>query len=195
MNSALTQERPIACFKAHIRRKASDLVGLRLSKAIFVLLLALIVLTAIPYGTVEPWWISIFICSTFGLSILWIVEGLLSGAWFVKEHRLLIPLVIVAAFAIVQTLPWQSAGELAGVNVRYAISADPYETWFFTFRLIALTLLGALLLRYTSSRARLIALVYVVFALGLSSAIFGLVRQTTQLTSDTSFFSRIFCRV
>src|SRR2546426_889174 len=42
---------------------------------IFYALLTIIVLTAVPYGTVEPWWKAVFQCAVFALGCLWIVEG------------------------------------------------------------------------------------------------------------------------
>src|SRR5881296_1897105 len=73
-----------------------------LDPVIFYTLLIVIALTAIPYGTVEPWWVGTFECAIFALGLLWVIEGLLSGAWLVKQHRLLIPLLAVVIFALIQ---------------------------------------------------------------------------------------------
>ena len=154
-----------------------------LDPTIFYALLILIALTAIPYGTVHPWWEALFECTVFALTALWIVEGLLSGTWEMSEHRLLVPLIALIVFAFVQTLTiWPVDVREAGIEGRMwrALSADPYETRRFTLNLIALTLSGVLLLRYSSSRRRLRTLIYVVIGLGVASALFGFVRQMIQ---------------
>jgi O-antigen ligase len=150
-----------------------------LNRGIFFGLLALIALVAIPYGTVQPQWEAAFECAVFTLVALWIIEGLLSGAWHVKRRALLAPLAALIAFAFLQTLPLWGAN-IAGMELRRAISDDPYQTRLFAFKLLALTLSLALLLRYTSSQTRLRALIYVVIGVGVASALFGFVRVTSQ---------------
>src|SRR5436309_13508889 len=84
-------------------------IALRLSRAlglaIFYSLLALILLVAIPYGTVEPWWEALFETIVFALGALWIIEGLLGGRWLTKEHGIFLPLLLLALYAFLQTLP------------------------------------------------------------------------------------------
>lgn len=152
-----------------------------LSRIIFYSLLTLIVLVAIPYGTVEPWWDSLFESIVFALGALWIVEGMLSRNWLVKGHTVFAPLVLISLFAFIQTLPLAAESSYAsGLEPWSAISADPYETRLSVLKLLALTLAGVLLLRYTSDRRRLRALIYTIIGVGVLSAFFGIVRQTTQ---------------
>lgn len=154
-----------------------------LGRVIFYGVLALIVLTAIPYGTVEPWSIALFDAAIFLLTALWAVEGALRGGWFVREHRLLLPLCALVAYSFLQNLPLPVGDALAasvGVNDTWrAISADPYETRLVTLRLLALTLAGALLMRYLSNERRFRALVWCIVGVGVASALFGILRQTT----------------
>src|SRR5262249_5042686 len=89
----------------------------------------------------------------------------------------------ILIFGFIQTLAFLSASDppnLSGSMAR-AISADPFETWFFEFKLLALFATAALLWRYTSSEGRLRTLIYLVFAIGAASALFGIVRQTMQI--------------
>lgn len=142
-----------------------------LSIVIFVALAATVTLTSLPYGSVEPWWIGIFETAVFLLGILWALEGALGGRWFVREHRILLPALGLAALAYAQTLPL-AAGSPA--------SQDPYETRLVVVRILALALYAALLLRYTDSERRLRALVYVAVATALLSSLFGISRQASQ---------------
>ena len=142
-----------------------------LSAIVFYGLLALLPLTAAPYGTVEPWWESLFQIAVFALAALWAVEGALSGRWVVREHLVALPLLLLAALAFLQSasLPWGGP-----------VSFDPFETRLVASRLLALGLSLLILQRYVDSDGRLRALVYALVAVGLASAIFGLVRQTAQ---------------
>ncbi|MBA3439850.1 MAG: hypothetical protein H0T92_08285, partial [Pyrinomonadaceae bacterium] len=156
-----------------------------LDRTIFSFLLAVISLTAILCGTTdEPWWEAVVEYAVFALMLLWTVEGLLSGSWLVREHRLLVPLLSLTVFAFVQTLPLSGANVTEALAIkdglRWTISADPYETRLFVFRLLAVVMAGGLLLRYTSNRQRLRALIYLVVGIGVASALFGIVRQVTR---------------
>lgn len=150
---------------------------------IFYALLIIVVLTAIPYGTFEPWWKAVFQCAIFTLGLLWVVEGTFSGTWLVRQHRLLIPLVALVVFAIMQTtVPLRAglSGSPFGTNSRL-ISFAPYDTRMAVFQLMALIVTAGLLLRYTSTSRRLMALVYVVVGIGLASTLFGFIRRSSQV--------------
>ena len=142
-----------------------------LSRVIFGALLALVPLTAIPYGAVEPWWEAVFEMAVFALAALWAIEGALAGRWLARGHDVLAPLIALAVYMLVQTLP------LAGGT---PTSYDPYETRLVALKLLALTLYAALLIRYTTDERRLRALLFTVIGTALACALFGIIRQTTQ---------------
>lgn len=161
-----------------------------LDKFVFVSLLVLIAFTAVPYGTAEVWWKAFFVCAAFSLCIVWLTEGLISQSWLsgVKElWPLILPIAGLAGFAFLQTVPLGNtptaqlpvSGAL-GQTTWNSISADPYQTRFFVFQLLALTLAGILLLRYVSTERRMRTLISVVIAVAVASALFGILRQTTQ---------------
>src|SRR5580765_6128541 len=77
-----------------------------LDRMVFVGLLVLIVTTSIPYGTVDPWWDAFFQCMVFTLCALWILEGLFSGTWQMNKLLLVVPLILITAYAFFQTFPW-----------------------------------------------------------------------------------------
>ena len=170
------------------RQEAGGKLSRVLGAVIFYTLLALIVLVAIPYGTVEPWWEALFECVVFALGALWVIDGLLRrGAWVWKEHVVFLPILLIALYAFLQTLSGLSeSSTVSGLKVWSAISADPFETRLSVLKLLALILSGVMLLRYTSSRLRLRALICTLIGVGLLSALFGILRQTTQ--HSTGFF-------
>jgi O-antigen ligase len=131
-----------------------------LGKIIFGALVCLVVITPIPYGTVEPWWKALFICAVFGIFIL----GIFETPNFLNVFFRLLPLVALTLFAFLQT----------------QISTAPFQTRFFALQLAALTAFLALLCRYAATEHRVRVLVYVVIGVAITSALFGILRQTTQ---------------
>jgi O-antigen ligase len=133
-----------------------------LSKVIFGLVVLVIVITPIPYGTVEPWWKAAFICAVFCIFILRIFENTILK----NPSLVLLPLLALSALAFFQS--WSS------------LSTDPYQTRFFALQLLALTAFLALLYGYAATEERVRVLIYTVLTVAVVSAIFGILRQTTQ---------------
>lgn len=173
----------IAAIAAAGRSAPTLRVASILGTTVFISLLCLIVLTAIPYGTSQPWWIAAFVALVFVLAILWLVEGSITQSWFTGSWPLILPLAALALFSFLQTLPVGNQGSPPGGigdAPWNAISADPYQTRFFALLLLALTLSGVMLARYASSEKRLRIVINLVILLAVASAIFGILRQTTQ---------------
>jgi O-antigen ligase len=134
-----------------------------LGKIIFGALVCVVVITQIPYGTVEPWWKAVFICFVLALFLIEIVS---KGASRFDPKPLLLPLLALTLLAFVQ----------AGTG----ISADNFQTKFFALQLAGLTAFLALLYRYAATEQRVRVLVFVVIGIAITTAIFGLLRQTSQ---------------
>ena len=145
-----------------------------LNKLVFGSILTLIIITPIPYGTVEPWWKAAFVCAVFAICI----PALIEKRTDVSGRDILLPMLALPALAFVQTLSLGSRTE-ANLHVWNAISADPYQTRFFALQMLALTAFLALLYRYASTERRIRVLVYTVLAIAVASAVFGILRQTT----------------
>jgi O-antigen ligase len=146
-----------------------------LRRVIFFALVCLIPLTAVPYGTFEAWWKAAFVCAVFGICILAIVEGWISGNSDVGPISILLPMLALAGFACLQSVPWGGAS-----GAWHAVSADPYQTRFFVLQVLALTVFLALLYRYAGDETSIWILIHVVIAVAVASAIFGMLRQTAQ---------------
>jgi hypothetical protein len=145
--------------------------GRILSVFIFAGLLILITLTPIPYGTVQPLWVSVFEVSVFILAAFWLVDVVPSRTFLPRKQWLLLtPLIVVTIYAAFQTLPL----------LHQPISSDPHETQLVAMKLLALTLALAMLVQYTNSARRLSLLVHAVIMVALVSAVFGIVRQLYQ---------------
>ena len=155
-----------------------------LNKLVFTTLVVLIVITPIPYGTVEPWWKAAFVCAVFAICSVALIETLRNRIERIEGASTLLPLLALSVLAFLQTLSLGARTE-ANLSVWNTISADPYQTRFFALQMLALTTLLALLYRYASTERRLRVLVYTVFLIAVASAVFGILRQTTQ--QDTGF--------
>nr|AFK79143.1 membrane protein [uncultured bacterium F39-01] len=154
-----------------------------LSKGIFGALVLLIFAAAVPYGTAEPWWKAMFICATFAICIAAIIETSITGWDGPRGFSVLLPMLSLSVFAFLQTIsigggnPDPAVSSLAVWN---AVSADPYQTRFFSMEMLALTACLALFYRYANSATRIQVLIYSIIGVAAASAIYGILRQTTQ---------------
>src|SRR6266496_1508303 len=148
-----------------------------LDRVVFALLLFVIVLTAIPYGAVQPWWREIFECLVFLIASLAAVHALVRKNWTL-DVSLLPPLVGLVLFSVFQTLPWFSGAGPS--SPRSSLSDDPYSSGLFAIQLFALILMSLLLQRYATGKARLRKVILVVIGVGVASAVFGILRKNLQ---------------
>jgi O-antigen ligase len=166
-----------------------------LDVVIFVCLLAVIVITLIPYGTVDPWWEAAFECAVLALTALWICEVLLRGNWQAKRLFILLPMAILTAYAFFQTVQLPEfifSSPNGPLGPRRTLTIDRYQTHLTAVKMLVLTLFTGMLLLHTSSSKRFIWLVRVVIGVGLFSAVFGILRQLLQSPSSTQGFGLPF---
>lgn len=166
------------------KRRVATVLG----SVVFFSLLGLLVITAVPYGTAEAWWKALFVCAAFTLAVLWLVEGYLSQTWIKDGGTVILPLLALAVFALIQTIHFPAAASLPGAisTVPWnAISVDPYQTRFFALQVFSLTLAAVFLFNYATTEKRWRILINLIIGLAVVSAIFGILRQTTQ--HDTGF--------
>jgi O-antigen ligase len=150
-----------------------------LTKLVFCALVTLLVIIAIPYGTVEPWWKAAFVCAVFVIVIVTLVESLFRGIREIDGRSILLPMLALSALAYLQTLSLGARSE-ANLLVWNTVSADPFQTRFFALQMLALTTFLALLYRYANTERRIRALVYTILAVAAVSALFGILRHSSQ---------------
>lgn len=153
-----------------VRQRAA----LMLERVAFYGLLSLLPLAAIPYGTVQPWWVALFNSLVFIFCSFRIVEAMLRRDFRISGLSILLPIFALCALAAIQT-----------VQIGFLRSTDPHETWRFTFRVLAFAVAGESLLRYTSTRRRFELLVGVAITVGVLSAVFGIARSVAQSGTDS----------
>jgi O-antigen ligase len=148
-----------------------------IDRVVFYGLLALLVVIAIPYGSVQQWWVALFECVVFVFAILASFDLLLTKDALPAGSRVALPLLILCLFLIFQSLPFLGFSNPVFPDLRRAISADPFTTQQLSIKLFALIVAGILLLRYINTESRLRVLTYTVIAIAVCSALFGLLRH------------------
>ncbi|MEO6724530.1 MAG: O-antigen ligase family protein [Blastocatellia bacterium] len=101
-----------------------------LDRTIFLAILALLILTPLPYGAVESWSIALWEVSVFAVVVLWALLSAVQGRFSITLNPLVWPLLALLIVAIVQVLPLMS-GE------RHTISYSPFATSQFAIKLFA----------------------------------------------------------
>ncbi|HEX6189429.1 MAG TPA: O-antigen ligase family protein [Pyrinomonadaceae bacterium] len=152
-----------------------------LSASIFYSLLAIIVLVAVPYGSVEPWWRSAFQVAVFLLGAIAFVDFLFTRESRIARYSFLLPLLALVVFGLIQTIPFGSYYSPAlSRNLPRTIGYDPHGTRVWATEMLALVLLAGMLLRSVTDEKKLKVLVYIVMGTALAAAVFGIARQTMQ---------------
>ncbi len=135
-----------------------------LNRVLFYSLLAVAALVAIPYGTVEPWWIAVYECTVFGLGLVALTFDFKQRP-DVKHLKLLAPAVVIAGFVLLQS---------------FTVSANRFETRLLFFEILALLVYSVLLFKFTSTHKRLLTVINCAIVVAVASAAFGIARQTLQ---------------
>lgn len=155
-----------------------------LNQVVFVSLLLVLAVSAIPYGITEPWWKAAFIAAIFAICIVAILETLIKGDSQIHGPKaILLSMLALAAFAMLQTINLGGGiddATVSRIGPWNSISADPYQTRFFALQMFALTTCLALIYRYCSTKKRVTVIIHSVIVLGVISAFFGILRQTLQ---------------
>jgi len=161
-----------------------------IDSVVFFLLLSVIVLTIVPYGTAESWWEALFECVIFGITAVWVLKVLLAGKWEVGKLGLALPLVCLTLFAFAQIVVWPAwlTPSALHLSSQHTLTIDRYQTYLTARKILALTVFFSLLLLHTSTPSRLRWLVRTIIGLGLASAIFGILRQLLQSPDSPTGF-------
>lgn len=162
-------------------KSVSDIVD----QVLFVSLLAIIPIVVIPYGTVDAWWEAIFECLVFFLTAIWILKATFASGWQLRKLSLVFPLIVLTAYAFLQAIQWPSTSGTAAPRM---LSVDHYQTYLTARKLLALTLFLAALLTHTSTAKRFRWCVKTIIAVGLGSALFGILRQFLQSPESNQGF-------
>lgn len=128
-----------------------------------------ILVSAVPYGTVEGWHRSLLVFAIAVFGVFRLLDGLTLRVFNVAEPTLLAPLLGVLGLATIQIVP--SIPDFASISVA------PQETKSFILLFGGLLVCGEILFTYTDSVYRLKALIALVLVVAAASAVFGFLRE------------------
>ncbi|MFN0108068.1 MAG: O-antigen ligase family protein [Blastocatellia bacterium] len=138
-----------------------------LDKLIYFMLLALLVLTPLPYGSVETWSIALWEVLVFGVVGLWTLRSVIEGKLQITLNPLVWPMLALLVLAIAQIWPF-------GAGERQTISFSPYATTQFVFKLFASICFFLLFATFVNNDERRMMAVKVIVAVCAVIAIVGI---------------------
>jgi len=128
----------------------------------------LLILTPLPYATVEVWSVTVWELWIFSTTLLWAVLVVKEGRLSFAANPLILPMLALLLVALVQLLPLGSAGE------RRALSYDSYSTLQAAVKLLALILFFALFATFVKTDERRSLIINVVIGLTFLIALVGI---------------------
>ncbi len=149
------------------------------SRAIFVILCAVMVFSVIAYGAVDAWAWSLLLILTGLVVILWVGDAWREKEWRINPSALLLPLGGLIALGLFQLLPFhqRADADLLSVPTVSTLSLDPYATRFFVIQLIVYLIFFAAALVFINTRQRLQTVVLTIIIFGGAMAFFGILQR------------------
>src|SRR5438128_6341078 len=150
----------------------------RLNKLIFFLICAVIIVSALAYGTVHQPTIALFYITVVAMILLWVADCWINGVVRFSRNALQIPLLLLVAYALIQVVPFGAFAGAAGVDgIPRTISMEPFSTEVTGLHMLALSLFFSITLVYLDSAARLRKLVTVILVFGFFFAFFAILQS------------------
>ena len=144
----------------------------------FVLMMAVIVFTTVAYGAVHQPILALFYVCTAVMVALWAIDSFRSGSVRLSSSRLQVPLYAAGIYAAVQTIPFGTIAEIAGVtDFPRTISLDPFATQMSALHFFALALFFSVSLALVNSASRIRRLVVVLSVFGFVFAFFAILQS------------------
>ncbi|MDX2044128.1 MAG: O-antigen ligase family protein [Acidobacteriota bacterium] len=141
-----------------------------LEKIVYGMLLALLVLTPLPYGSVETWSIALWEVLVFATVVLWALLTVVEGKLKIHLNPLVWPMLALLILAVVQIWPFASAAN----GERQTISFSPFVTYQFAVKLFASICFFLLFATFINNDQRRMMAVKVIVAVCSVIAIVGI---------------------
>lgn len=140
----------------------------KLNKTIFGSLILLLLLTPLPYGTVEVWSVTAWELWIFLMTLLWGCLCVTEEKIVVSRNPLALPCIGLLLLALIQCLPY-SYGQ-----ARTSISYDVHATFFAAVKLLAFILFLILFATFVNTTSRRLLIVNLIIALAFVIALIGI---------------------
>lgn len=138
-----------------------------LDKVIYGMLLVILVITPLPYGTVEVWSTAIWELLILIMALLWGIQAFLNKRLTIELNPLVWPMIALMAIAAVQLLPLGSGGHST-------ITVDSFATIDAAVKLFAFILFFLLFATFVNTPERRKQTATVIILLSVVIALIGL---------------------
>jgi O-antigen ligase len=156
------------------------------SRFVFLTICVAMVLSALAFGTVHYWSLTLFNLGALTVLVLWVIDAWQLGTFRLSRNLLQLPLLGILVLGLVQLLPLRSPGALGlSTSVTQALSLDPNATRLALIQISTLLVYFSATLVFTDTPHRLHLLVRTILIFGFCLALFGL---TQSFTSPTKVF-------
>jgi hypothetical protein len=161
------------------------------NKLAFVLIVAIVFLTTIAYGTVHQPVLAVFYILVALAALLWAADGFLSGALRFSRNPIQLVLLATAVYAAIQAIPFGTLAETAGVSgIPRTISVNPFATQTTAIHYFALFLLLGVTLVLLDSASRLRKLAIIITVFGFAYAFFAILQSVLARRRSTASMKR-----
>ncbi len=180
-NSALTARDIEAATAPAVRFTTYRIRHTLASRFAFLTICVAVIMSALAYGTVHYWAMSLFFLGAVSILILWVVDSWNLGTVRLSRNVLQLPLLGMVVLGLVQLLPLRGGSNSVGLSVPFvkSLSFDPYATRFVILQAGCLLVYFAAVLVFTDTPKRLRILVRTIIIFGFFLAIFGLTQSFT----------------
>lgn len=154
------------------------------SRFLFLTICVAIVVSALAYGTVHYWSMSLFALSGVMVIVLWLADGWRLSTLRISRNSLQLPLLGMVLLGLFQLLPFRNtdtAGVLTTTAVR-TLSLDPNATRLVIVQIMSLLIFFAASLVFIDTPHRLRIIVRTIAIFGFVLAIFGMTQSFTSPT-------------
>lgn len=151
----------------------------RLSRAVFVLLCVIPIMSTILFGAVDAATWTLISTAMAILSLFWLGDSWKAGGFIFNASVLQVPLIGLIAIGLIQLLPF--GGETADGLLKFppatTLSLDPYSTQFFLVRLVLYLVFFAACLTFINNDRRLKKIALLIIVFGSLMAFFGILQK------------------
>ncbi|MBS1797305.1 MAG: O-antigen ligase family protein [Acidobacteria bacterium] len=172
-----------------------DIEKTLISKIIFFLLCAGIVVTALIYGTVHQPTIALFYIMTAVVTVLWAIDAFKTGFFRFNRSLVQLPLIGTVLYALIQIIPFGTRPPTGGVEgIGRTISLEPFWTQMFALHFFAFFLILAASLTYFDSARRLRKMTTLITIFGFAFAFFAILQAVLSPTKIYGIYETEFAQ-
>jgi O-antigen ligase len=163
----------------------------RASKIGFVLINAVVIFTALAYGTVHQPVIALFYVIVGALVLTWIADCLTGRALRLSTSFLQLPIAAYAIYGLVQALPLGGFSSIIS-DVPRTLSAEPHATVATSIHLLVLLAFFSVCLVFIDSASRIRRVAAVLTIFGFAFAFFAILQGLLSPTKIYGIYERQF---